>query len=480
MKKLPANADFPQRVLKTLRRLPEGLLPVKDRRLLVAVSGGADSVALLRVLHQLGYACEVAHCNFHLRGEASDRDAAFVRNLCRDLGVPFHLRDFATETFARSQAVSVEMAARDLRYQWFDQLLAERNLSAVAVAHHKEDNVETFFLHLARGSGLHGLGGMRDQRGKIIRPLLDVSRREIEAWLSAIGQPFVTDETNADVRFKRNRLRNRILPELRQLNPAFDDTLLQTMRRLREADDYLNQVLDDLWTDFTSALPIGLALDCRRAKAHSLFRTLLHKQLTPLGFNADEIADALCRSEVRTGACWVGEDYTADYNRGYLEITPPVPDFIRRSLEVGEIELPEQAHLSVRTYQLSIPPALDKTTLRFSGREGDAEDETTVTIDLRNTHEICLDLDELQGLCYIRRAQVGDSFRPFGLQGRKLVSDLQTSLKISPARRKRTLVVGDDSGLLWVVGLRRAAGAPITAKTKRLLRLTFTPPMSPL
>lgn len=480
MKKLPATADFPQRVLKTLRRLPEGLLPVKDKRLLVAVSGGADSVALLRVLHQLGYACEVAHCNFHLRGAASDRDAAFVSDLCRNLGVPFHLRDFATEAFARSQAVSVEMAARDLRYQWFDQLLAERNLSAVAVAHHKEDNVETFFLHLARGSGLHGLAGMRDQRGKIIRPLLDVSRREIEAWLSAIGQPFVTDETNADVRFKRNRLRNRILPELRQLNPAFDDMLLQTMRRLREADDYLNQVLDDLWADFTSVLPIGLALDCRRAKEHPLFRTLLHKQLTPLGFNADEIADALCRSEVRTGAYWVGEGYMADYNRGYLEITPPAPDFAPCLLKAGEVELPEQAHLSVRSYQLSIPPALDKTILRFTGREGDAEDETTVTIDLKNTHEICLDLDELQGLCYIRRAQVGDSFRPFGLQGRKLVSDLQTSLKISPARRKRTLVVGDDSGLLWVVGLRRAAGAPITTKTKRLLRLTFAPPTSSL
>ena len=157
-----------------------------------------------------------------------------------------------------------------------------------------------------------------------------------------------------------------------------------------------------------------------------------------------------------------------------------MPDFIRRSLEVGEIELPEQAHLSVRTYQLSTSPALDKTTLRFTGREGDAKDETTVTIDLRNTLEICLDLDELQGLCYIRRAQVGDSFRPFGLQGRKLVSDLHTSLKISPARRKRTLVVGDDSGPLWVVGLRRAAGAPITVKTKRLLRLTFTPPTSSL
>lgn len=153
MKKLSATADFPQRVLKTLRRLPEGLLPVKDKRLLVAVSGGADSVALLRVLHQLGYACEVAHCNFHLRGAASDRDAAFVSDLCRNLGVPFHLRDFATETFARSQAVSVEMAARDLRYQWFDQLLAERNLSAVAVAHHKEDNVETFFCILRAAVG---------------------------------------------------------------------------------------------------------------------------------------------------------------------------------------------------------------------------------------------------------------------------------------------------------------------------------------
>ena len=183
---------------------------------------------------------------------------------------------------------------------------------------------------------------------------------------------------------------------------------------------------------------------------------------------------------MRTGACWVGEGYTADYNRGYLEITPPAPDFAPCLLKAGEVELPEQAHLSVRSYQLSIPPALDKTTLRFTGRGGNAKDETTVMIDLRNTLEICLDLDELQGLCYIRRAQVGDSFRPFGLQGRKLVSDLQTSLKISPARRKRTLVVGDDSGLLWVVGLRRAAGAPITTKTKRLLRLTFTPPTSPL
>ena len=205
-------------VISRHRLLPQG----KERPVLVALSGGADSVALLRLLLRLGYTCHAAHCNFHLRGDESERDELFVRQLCQRLGVTLHVQDFATADYAAAHKVSIEMAARQLRYDWFKRLRAETGCQAVAVAHHRDDNVETLLLNLLRGSGLHGLTGMDYRRDGIVRPLLDVSRQQLTGYLGKLGQDYVTDSTNLQPDVRRNRLRLQVLPLLRQLNQAFN------------------------------------------------------------------------------------------------------------------------------------------------------------------------------------------------------------------------------------------------------------------
>ncbi|MBO5874013.1 MAG: tRNA lysidine(34) synthetase TilS, partial [Rikenellaceae bacterium] len=200
---------FKQRVQ---RFIDEKALLTPSDKVLVALSGGADSVALIRVLLSLGYTCECAHCNFHLRGEESDRDETFVRHLCQKLNVKLHITHFDTNEFAKEQHLSIEMAARKLRYDWFEELRKQNDASAIAVAHHRDDSVETFMLNLIRGTGINGLKGIAARNGHIIRPLLKESRESVIDYLNGIGQDFITDSTNLQDEYMRNKIRLNILP----------------------------------------------------------------------------------------------------------------------------------------------------------------------------------------------------------------------------------------------------------------------------
>ena len=194
---------FNQRIQKFIDT--RKLLSPHDK-ILVALSGGADSVALLRVLHALDYSCECLHCNFHLRGEESDADEAFVRQLCEERGVTLYVEHFDTEAYAKQHRISIEMAARELRYDFFERLRQQLGAASIAVAHHRDDNVETLLLNLVRGSGLKGLCAMQPQNGFIVRPMLNIPRTEIESFLKEAHQPFRTDSTNTDTAFKRNKI----------------------------------------------------------------------------------------------------------------------------------------------------------------------------------------------------------------------------------------------------------------------------------
>ena len=201
-------------------------------KLLVALSGGADSVALLRVLVELGYTCEAAHCNFHLRGEESDRDEAFVRQLCEQLSVPLHVTHFDTQAHAREHQQSIEMAARELRYGWFQELVKQRKLNAIVVGHHRDDHVETLLINLIRGTGINGLTGIPAENGWVRRPLLNVSREQILDYLDHLGQPFVTDSTNLEDEYLRNKIRLNLLRMLEDLNPSIRETLSDSISHL--------------------------------------------------------------------------------------------------------------------------------------------------------------------------------------------------------------------------------------------------------
>ena len=211
-----------------------------DDKILVALSGGADSVALLRLLLSLGYTCEAAHCNFHLRGAESDRDEHFVRQLCLEHRVTLHTVHFNTEQEAKERHISIEMAARELRYAWFEKTREACSAAVIAVAHHQDDSVETLLLNLIRGTGINGLRGIRPRNGHIVRPLLCLDRKEIVGYLESIGQAYVTDSTNLQDEYTRNKIRLNLLPMMQEINPSVKESILKTAEHLDDAASIYN------------------------------------------------------------------------------------------------------------------------------------------------------------------------------------------------------------------------------------------------
>ena len=269
----------------------KSLFTLKDK-ILIALSGGADSVALLRVLHALGYSCECAHCNFHLRGEESDRDEAFVQELCKTHQIKLHIKQFDTETYAKSHQLSIEMAARELRYEWFESLRQELNAQVIAVAHHRDDSVETFMLNLIRGTGINGLKGIAPKNGWIVRPLLQVSREDIIDYLQEILQDYVTDSTNLQDVYVRNKIRLNILPLMKEINPSIMETIQDTSMRLADVASIYHQERKKTLehsvikvSDHFQRISIdNILMDIAPA-------SFLYELLSPLGFNISQIKD---------------------------------------------------------------------------------------------------------------------------------------------------------------------------------------------
>ena len=264
----------------------EQLFNVKDK-LLIALSGGADSVALLQILMHLGDKCEAAHCNFHLRGEESNRDEAFVKSLCTKLNIPIHIIHFDTKQYALENKVSIEMAARELRYNWFENLRKEINASVIAVAHHQDDSVETILLNLIRGTGISGLTGIRPKIGYIARPLLCVSRQQVIDHLASIGQEYVTDSTNLQDEYTRNKIRLNILPMMAELNPSVKNSIISTSKYLNGAyniyQEHIEQAKQRVLND------AGLYIESLLKETSP--ENLLYEILYPLGFNPSQVEE---------------------------------------------------------------------------------------------------------------------------------------------------------------------------------------------
>lgn len=386
----------------------------KADRLLVALSGGSDSVSLLRVLLRLGYDCEAAHCNFHLRGPESVRDEEFVLGLCRQLGVCLHVIHFDTVGYSRQHHVSLEMAARELRYGWFERIRQLRSARCVAVAHHEDDSIETFLLNLMRGTGINGLRGIRPKNGPIVRPLLCVGRRDIEAYLRAVGQAWVTDSTNLEANVARNKVRLDLLPVMERISPSVRQSILRTAANLDSAAAIYNKGVDEGRRRVMTGGGISIGALLREPSPQAL----LHEIVSPLGFNAAQTATML--SALRSpqpGKLFVSPTHVIVRDRDLLVISP------RGQEQVVELSF-ERVNV---TPGFLIP---------------------------RDRRTACLDADKLRGDLSVRPWRQGDWFVPFGMSGRKLVSDFLTDQKLSrlAKQRQQVLLSGDD--IVWVVGLR--------------------------
>ncbi len=410
---------------------------------IVALSGGADSVALLLLLLDMGYEVEAAHCNFKLRGDESDRDEAFVRELCENRGVALHLVHFDTRAYAELHKVSIEMAARQLRYAYFEQLRRDIDARGICVAHHREDSVETLLINLIRGTGVHGLCGIRPRNGYILRPLLCVGRKEITDYLASKQQPYVTDSTNLVDDVVRNKVRLNILPLLRDINQGVVGNIQATAERMAEVAAIYDQAVSEAKRRVVN--------EGKVRKADVTSESLLFEILRDYGFPPPVAGQVFSRLDAPPGRVFSSPTHDLLIDRDCLIIEPceelPHPMRIPECgiYIYGKLRL----RFEVNTIGGSFSPSRAKNAVSIDGYAA-------------------------RFPLIIRPAAEGDRFTPFGMRGSKLVSDYLTDRKRTLFDKRRQLVVTDAGNrILWLVGERIDNRFRITQETKQVLNISY-------
>lgn len=438
--------------------------------MIVALSGGADSVALLAALCALGCQCVAAHCNFRLRGAESDRDMRSARDLCARLGVDCYIKEFDVDARRRATGESIEMACRSLRYAWFGDLLDRLRAQCIAVAHHREDNVETFMLNLLRGSGLAGLTGMRWRNGYVARPMLGLTRPQIEEYLANNGLTYVTDSSNASNEYKRNWLRNIVLPTLESHFPGGLDGIIASMAYLADNRRLYDTLIDQKRQAYMTASSIDLAALTATEPQPDM---LLYELIKPLGFNMTHAADIIA-SATRSGLRFMAGDTALELDRGRLNII------------AGVSRHNDAAGFSGTSVSLKRDILVPAHILISEHSVAEFKPE-------RNPNVAYFDVTVMDGdpAFALRHWQRGDRLTPFGekepskpqsaaphaasQQGSRLVSDLYANAKYSAADKRAAWLLTRDGQIIWAVGLRATAHHPVTPETRRYLRLEYRP-----
>lgn len=435
---------------------------VRGGKYIVALSGGADSVALLLAMCSMAaewqIEVEAAHCNFRLRGDESDRDENFCKALCAAHGVPLHLIHFDTREYASLHHVSIEMAARRLRYDYFERLRHDIGADGICVAHHRDDSVETVLLNLVRGTGIRGLRGIQPRNGNILRPMLSVSRSEIVGFLDSLGQPYVTDSTNLVPDVKRNKIRLQLMPLLQQLNPNVAQSIFETSLRVGEAvnvyDDAVGRAVAEVVDGAEVSVEAPVSVSISRLLAQVSPESVLFHLLSPCGFTSSQVEmvhSVMARQSDRTRV-FASNTHELCFNRDSLLIQPlgyGVHTLSKRVPECGHYSFAEDLK-----FDFSIAPA--------------TADFTPSTNPLR----ITLDADRIAWPLTVRNISDGDRFTPFGMKHSRLVSDFLTDRKRSVFDKRRQLVVADASGrIVWLVGERTDNRFRTTAGTSQVLTI---------
>lgn len=429
---------------------------IRSRRLiapgdsiLVAVSGGIDSMTLLDLLRQAyGGRIAAAHCNFSLRGAESDGDQQLVESYCLQHRIPLHTVRFDTETEAQERGESIQMAARRLRYDWFDALCDEHGYSKIAIAHHADDSTETFFINLLRGTGLRGLTGIADRRGRIIRPLLFARRDDITAYAVAGGVPYREDSTNATLKYLRNRLRHDILPRLDSAaNNRLAQTMEQNLMRLQQAQRFIDARIEQLRPMALHDHVLDLSVldpDCLAFELYELLR--------PYGFAPETVEDLAAVLDRRAEDCDVtasgkrfeAPDWNAAIDRGRIMLTPRIVEPFREERIAEDDPRIEWLSVDELPDSLATPPNVAYLTA-----------------------------DALKFPLLLRRWREGDWFIPLGMVGQKKVSDFLIDAKVPAADKARQGVLVSGETIVWLAGRRIDDRYKVRQDARRIVRITL-------
>lgn len=419
-------------------------------QVLLAISGGVDSMVMLHLFQQAGYSIGVAHCNFQLRGEAADGDELFVIQTCKALRIPVFTKRFNTAEYAEQKGVSIQMAARELRYNWFNTVLQMHDYTLLATAHHLDDTVETILLNWTKGAGLEGLMGIPVKNQAIIRPLLFASRKEIETYAQNHNITWREDESNASDDYQRNFIRHQIIPKLKEINPSLEKTVQSGLEKLYNDLDLISHDIESWRRQYLSVDGATVQLSKRGFVQHKNKPHLLWRIINKYGFNREQAEDIVRSMNSQPGKLFLTDTHKLVIDRENLVLTKI------------EEDLPE---IHISPWQEYVVRGPLKMTI---------EQQTAVTI-TDSPWEAYLDADKISFPLTWRNWQVGDAFYPLGMADRKKVSDFLIDSKVSRAEKDFVTVLESKGEIVWVVGHRIDNRFKLEDNSQLVLRLSVEP-----
>lgn len=425
-------------------------IPISDK-ILLAVSGGADSVAMLDLFSKSPYKFGIAHCNFHLRGADSDGDEKFVKQLSEFYHAPVYSIDFDTITFAEQNGISIEMAARQLRYEWFEKIRQQHHYKYIATAHHQDDVIETFFINLTRGTGIRGLSGIKEKSETVIRPMLFCNRNSILDYIKDNKLEYREDITNSDIKIIRNRFRHQILPLLKEINPAAEENILHTIENLKGAETIMAQTISELQKDLGINENDLCKIEIKKLIEITPLSPYLFELLKPYGFNSSQIKDIESALNGSSGKTFYSTTHLLVKDRNELIISP-LNENILPNLFINdgdrEIELFHGQKLKIKKII----------------RDTDFKIPTDPSV-------AAFDLDKIKFPLTIKGWEPGDYFYPLGMKKKKKLSDFFIDEKMSLLEKQETWLLVSDNQIAWVIGKRIDNRFKITNKTKKMVLL---------
>jgi tRNA(Ile)-lysidine synthase len=432
---------------KFQNHINQNLSFLKGKKLLLATSGGIDSMVLLHLCHRLKLDIRAAHCNFQLRGDESDEDEKFVKAECEKLETLLFVNHFDTKNFAEKNKLSTQVVARNLRYEWFNTLLINNGYDYILTAHHLDDSLETFLINFTRGSGLAGLTGIPQQNGNIIRPLLPFSRNEIEAFAKENNLQWREDSSNASDKYLRNKLRHDIIPVLKELNPSLLDSFENTISNLQQAQTLVDDASRIVYRKVVTDINFQKRINLQELTQLPNYRAYLYQWLGPFGFSDwDSINDL---ATAQSGKQIHSQNHTLLKDRNELIVFPK-----------QETEATPQFLIDKDQKEVKFP-------LKLSFCNVD-------DISVQSTNVIFVDEEKLQFPLEIRKWQEGDWFYPHGMNGKKKLSKFFKDEKFSLPDKSNTWLLCSGNQIVWVIGKRSDKRFKVTGVTTKILKINYT------
>jgi tRNA(Ile)-lysidine synthase len=416
-------------------------------KILLAVSGGVDSMVMTHLFINLKIEIGIAHCNFNLRGTESDEDELFVKNFASSVKVPFYCERFDTTGYASKKGISIQMAARELRYRWFEEIRSENNFASVSVAHNLNDNIETFLINLTRGTGITGLTGMKPKHRNLIRPLLFASRTAIMEYMTMNKVPYREDRSNADTKYTRNKIRHSILPVLKEINPSIETTLNETAERLSEINEIISGIINDVRNKVSKLKGSLIVFKAIELNSLTPKRTILFELFKPFGISTGQLDDLISLIDGKTG----GQIYTQSHriikNRKEILVS------LRKNDTTGYFEIKE-----IDDFR--------KVPLVISASFADITEQFELP---RSPNIACLDAVKISFPLIIRKWRSGDGFYPLGMKEKKKLSDYFIDNKYSIPDKENCLILESEGKIIWIMGDRIDNRFKLTNASKKAL-----------